>query len=263
MKKKNYICYFLESPQATVENNTTNVAATSDQSEALKVLQECPIELQSIYQTKAKKFEGKIPMKKRKPTQTTTLLQPLQTLTPIIYPSSLSKIPSSTEIQMISQPSVRKPIIIPEKMEVTIQPKLFPIVQTAQTAAGPSIVIVKSEKIIKTGDTEDEEDDLTHFEEIVPNFEISSINNSSLQLSSTTHLLPATLKICNSSSSLGVNHTEGSTNTSTISSSSTTTATSPSSAAAAAGESSSAAATKSSSLPATTNTITGSGKSDI
>lgn len=192
---------FVELPTATSpENNvvaSTTLTAEQILSLNLKALAECPIALQSIYQTtQAKRFEGKIPMKKRKPTQTTTLLQPL---TPTLYPSSLCKLPSTTAIQILSQPNDRKPIIIPPKMEVTIQPKAFP---TQQMLILPQPTIVKIEKVEKHGD---EEEEVTHFE-IAP-INISSINslNSSLQLS-TNSLIPTTttIKICNSSSSLGV-----------------------------------------------------------
>lgn len=216
---------FVELPAAAT-SPVNNVAATStsltaEQIQNLKALQECPIALQSIYQTtQAKKFEGKIPMKKRKPTQTTTqqlTQQPLQVLTPTLYPSSLNKIPASTKIQIISQPSDRKPIIIPQKMEVTIQP--IPLPQ-------PTIV-----KIEKNGDEEDEE--VTHFEITSP-INISSINslnlNSSLQFSSNS-VIP-TIKFCNSSSSIGVNvnhHKSSSSSSSSPSSSLSGSATSSSS----------------------------------
>lgn len=179
-----------------------STSLTAEQLQSLKTLQECPIALQSIYQMQSKKFEGKIPMKKRKPTQTTTkalqqpLTQTLQLLTPTIYPSSLSKLPATTAIQILSQPNDRKAIIVPPKMEVTIEPKAFPIQQT--TTILPPPAIVKIEKVESHGD---EEEEVTHFD-IAP-INISSIN-SSLQFTSLIQASP--IKFCNSSSSLGVDH---------------------------------------------------------
>lgn len=192
---------FVELPTATSpENNVVaSTSFTAEQLQSLKTLQECPIALQSIYQIQAKKFEGKIPMKKRKPTQTTTQAlqqQPLQLLTPTLYPSSLCKLPSTTAIQILTQPNDRKPLMIPPKMEVTIEPKAFPI---QQTTILPQPTIVKIEKV--ENHVGDEEEEVTHFD-IAP-INISSIN-SSLQLSSL--ISTSTIEFCNSSSSFGVDH---------------------------------------------------------
>lgn len=176
-------------------------------------------------------------MKKRKPAQTTvTTTQqppPTQVIAPILYPSSLCKLPSSTAIQILSQPSDRKPILIPPKMEVTIEPKVFPHQQQQQHLAKilPQPTIVKIENIEDPGD---EEEEVTHFDtaptsfhtitnSIIPTSTIRILNSSSscldpkrLSLSSLTSLsevVAAAAASSSSSSSLQTTTTTYNTNT--------------------------------------------------